>query len=109
MEGIKGENAPNYREVVCKATVHQWLYANYGNPRICEGVKGMECRGSTWYDWALKTGKQYIRDRNNFLRLCRSCHRRYDLTPSKIKQAIKNLKLYSPHYGTKRKQFMGEV
>jgi hypothetical protein len=95
MEGIKGENAPNYRKVVCKSTVHRWLEVNYGKDKICEGD---DCRGNaTWYDWALKRGKKYERIRSNFMRLCRSCHRRYDLTPQKKKQAIKNLILHNPY------------
>lgn len=40
---------------------------------------------------ALKRNLKYERNRNNFLRLCRSCHRRYDLTKDKLKQAIQNL------------------
>lgn len=89
MAGIKGEDAPNYRKVVGKSQVHKWLDVNYGKPFRCENKK-CEHR-SIWFDWALKTGKQYERNRDNFLRLCRSCHRRYDLTPEKKKQAMKNL------------------
>ena len=89
LEGIKGEDAPNYRQVVGKSQVHRWLDVHYGRPKTCEGT---DCRGTaTWYDWALKTGMDYERKRENFLRLCRSCHRRYDLTEPKREQAIKNL------------------
>ena len=91
LRGIKGENAPNYKKVVGKSQVHHWLGVHYGKPRICEDKK---CDGRTkerYFDWALKTGYKYERKRENFLRMCRSCHRRYDLTPEKRKQAIKNL------------------
>lgn len=89
LEGIKGANAPNYRKVVGKSQVHKWLEVHYGKDNICEGI---DCRGiATWYDWALKKGRTYKRDRDNFLRLCRSCHRRYDLTREKKRQAIENL------------------
>jgi hypothetical protein len=99
LEGIKGENAPNYRETVTQNTVHHWLNVNYGKPKTCEGV---DCRGTaTWYDWALITGKQYERKRENFMRLCRSCHRRYDLTPEKKLQAIKNLIKHNPYANKK--------
>lgn len=89
MEGIKGENAPNYKKVVGKSQVHRWMDKHYGRPQVCE----MEncSRKCIWFDWALKTGKKYERDKDNFLRLCRSCHRRYDLTPEKRRQAMKNL------------------
>lgn len=84
-----GKNAPNWKEKVCKTAVHQWLTRTYGKPRPCEGK---DCRGNAaWYDWALKKGCKYEKKRRNFMRLCRSCHRRYDLTPAKIKKGIKNL------------------
>src|SRR3990167_6620724 len=87
--GIKGENAPNYKKIVGKSQVHKWLDTHYGKTKVCEGVK---CKGkSSVYDWALKTGFAYERNRDNFLRLCRSCHRKYDFTPSKKIQAMKNL------------------
>lgn len=89
LAGIKGKNAPNYKKVVGKSQVHRWLYVHYGSPKICE-MKG--CKGkSQWFDWAKKTDYDYERNINNFLRLCRKCHRKYDLTPKKAKQAIKNL------------------
>jgi hypothetical protein len=82
---IQAQEAPNYREVVGKSQVHKWMDTHYGKPRICEGK---DCRGNaTWYDWALKKDCEYKRDKNNFLRLCRSCHRRYDMTPEKAKFA----------------------
>lgn len=89
MEGIKGENAPNWKKEVGKSQVHKWLDSNFGKPKICENIN---CKKkSNWYDWALKKGKIYTRDRDNFLRLCRSCHRIYDLDDKKKEQAIKNL------------------
>lgn len=99
--GIRGENAPNWKNVVGKSQVHKWLVVHFGNPKVCEGL---ECtKKATWFDWALKTGKQYERNRENFIRLCRSCHRRYDMTPEKRNQAINNLKKFNPYYGTERK------
>jgi len=87
--GIKGKDAPNYKKIVGESQVHKWLGINFGKEKNCEGK---DCRkNSIWYDWALKKGKKYERKRKNFLRLCRSCHRRYDLTDKKINQAIKNL------------------
>ncbi|MEK6884929.1 MAG: hypothetical protein AABY22_35185 [Nanoarchaeota archaeon] len=89
MEGVKGENAPNWKRIVGKSQVHKWLDVNYGKLRTCEGN---DCRKKSFtYEWCLKTGFKYERKRENFLRLCRSCHRRYDLTEEKKKQAIKNL------------------
>lgn len=107
LEGIKGEKAPNYRKVVGKRHVHDWLTVHYGNIKECEGK---DCKGkSRWYDWALKKGKKYERNRGNFLRLCRSCHRKYDMTPEKMKQAVSNLRKFNPYYGTERKNMARTV
>lgn len=92
LEGVKGETAPGYKRIVGKSQVHKWMDVHYGQDKICEGAPGIKCRGkATVYDWALKKGYEYERKRENFLRLCRSCHRRYDLTEEKKKQAIENL------------------
>lgn len=103
LKGIKGENAPNYKKVVGKSQAHKWLGVHYKKDKCCENPFG-DCRATkdTWYDWALKKGRKYLRKRENYLILCRSCHRRYDLKKQKKLQAIKNLKLYNPYYGTKR-------
>lgn len=72
--------------------VHRWINLHFGSPKICENPN---CeRKSNWFDWCLKTGKKYERKRENFLRMCRRCHRRYDLTPRKRLLAIKNLTWY---------------
>ena len=77
------------KEVVTKRQIHDWMDVNYGQPKVCEGK---DCRkNSTHYDWAVVHGKPYDRKRENFLRLCRSCHRRYDMTPEKKLQAVRNL------------------
>lgn len=67
-----------------KATIqvkHQYLRSHYGKPDHCVHP---ECKGkSKWFDWALKTGHEYTNDPKDYLWLCRSCHRKYDLTPEK--------------------------
>ena len=58
--------------------IHHWLSFNFGKPEICENKK---CLGiGKRYEWALKKDKGYDFKRNNFIRLCASCHRKYDLT-----------------------------
>src|SRR5258708_36840637 len=94
-------NKNAWKKKVCDEYTHTWLYRNYGRPQECEGKN---CRKtSSLYEWALKKGKSYDRKRKTFLRLCRSCHRRYDMTEEKRKKAIKNLKLFNPYYGKKIK------
>lgn len=54
--------------------VHLWIRRAYGRPQFCE-----HCRTSArrMYHWANRTGK-YLRDREDWLRLCVPCHRKYD-------------------------------
>lgn len=53
---------------------HTWVRKNYGEIRECE-----DCLTKTaiTYDWANISGK-YIRKRNDWKRLCRKCHRKFD-------------------------------
>jgi hypothetical protein len=111
LKGIRDKKAPNYKKKVGKSQVHKWLSVHYGKPQICEiGKCTME---SKVYDWALKKGRTYLRKRDSFLRLCRSCHRRYDLTPQKRLQAIKNLikhsKFQNENSYAKYKKLVGRV
>src|SRR3990167_8451284 len=78
----KGDNAG-------KTAKHKWLYKHFGRPQICENKS---CAGnSNFFEWCLKKGKEYSHERNDYLRLCRSCHRRYDMDEEKKRKAIKNL------------------
>ncbi len=71
----KGENAG----YVAK---HNWMRQWYGVPKLCEHCKKVNCKR---YDWANISGK-YLRNRKDWLRLCSSCHKIYDL--KKIKNRI---------------------
>ncbi len=57
---------------------HMWLNLHFAKSGICEhckkqvGTKKPKCT-----DWANISGN-YLRDRADFLELCRSCHRLYD-------------------------------
>jgi len=67
--------------------IHKWLAKTYGRPTLCENI---ECNGfSITYHWALKRGYEYQRKRKNFLMLCASCHKKYDITD----QVRRNLSL----------------
>lgn len=58
--------------------VHRWLERNFGKANLCEKI---DCeKKSNSFDWALLQGKKYERNRDNFWKLCRSCHKKYDIT-----------------------------
>ena len=73
---LKGEKHFNWKEKPTYGIVHYWLRTNYGNANRCEGPK---CNGkSKVFEWSLIKGKSYVRSRENFWQLCRSCHTKYD-------------------------------
>ena len=57
--------------------VHIWMRKEFGTPDTCEhcGRSGLQGR---LINWANVSGK-YKRDRTDWLRLCASCHKKYDL------------------------------
>ncbi len=54
---------------------HSWMRRWHGIPKKCEHCKKINCKR---YNWANISGK-YLRDRNDWFRLCSSCHKIYDL------------------------------
>ena len=65
------------------------MEVNYGKESKCENPN---CEGkSNFYEWCKKRGCEHERNRNNYMRLCRSCHRKYDMTTEKMVKAIENL------------------
>lgn len=60
------------------ARIHYWLRLNFGHANKCES---QTCKGiSKSFGWALLHGKKYEKVRENYIRLCKSCHSIYDLT-----------------------------
>lgn len=56
--------------------LHTWISRLYGPASRCEN-RSCEGKGKR-YEWANISG-EYRRDRNDFLELCSSCHRRWDI------------------------------
>lgn len=55
--------------------IHKWIESRFGKPRKCEICKSTKKRK---YEWA-SIDHRYKRDRLNFMRLCTSCHRKWDI------------------------------
>lgn len=71
----------NSEELRNYSNVHQWLRNHHGKASKCENP---ECVGkSIKYSWALIKGKNYEKNKNNFMQLCYSCHVKYDSSPDK--------------------------
>lgn len=63
----KGEDAA-YR------SIHSWVMRHRGQPSLCKKCGTTEAKR---FDWANISGT-YKRDLDDYVRLCRSCHRKYD-------------------------------
>lgn len=63
--------------------LHQWIRKTLGVANKCENreeqVLKFKCRNKTnFFEWANKSKKYSNRNREDWLQLCRSCHRLYD-------------------------------
>ena len=63
----KGDNA-------CYTSKHQWVYRHFGTPSKCEFCGTDHAKR---FDWANVSGK-YIREKTDWIRLCKSCHTNFD-------------------------------
>lgn len=55
-------------------TLHRWVAQNKGRPKKCEHCGTTKKKV---YDWA-NADHKYARNLDDYIRLCRSCHRKYD-------------------------------
>lgn len=73
----KGEKSRNWKgDKVTYSGIHQWIRRNLGLPEICEFCGKNGLRGKKIH-WANKD-HQYRRNLNDYIRLCISCHQKYD-------------------------------
>jgi len=77
----KGEKASYFSK-------HIWVNHWKGSPKICEICGTTTAKR---YEWANISG-EYKRDLNDYIRLCASCHRNFDMTDEKRKKLILNFK-----------------
>lgn len=70
------ERNPNWKgDDAKKIAKHFWVYTHKGRPSKCEHCKTTRAKV---YDWA-NVDHQYKRNLSDYIRLCRRCHRRYDI------------------------------
>ncbi len=70
-----GEDSPNWKgENVGKTALHNWVQKHLGKPSLCEHCETTKAKQ---FDWANKS-QEYQRDLSDWIRLCRSCHAKYD-------------------------------
>lgn len=82
----KGQNNPFWKgDAVGYHGIHIWIRKQRGRPSYCEHCQKTD--EAAKYQWANKSG-QYKRDVNDWLRLCLSCHKKYDLTEKQSNRII---------------------
>lgn len=77
---LRKDNAPQWKGVKASyISKHWWNIKWWGNPKRCEhcGLKGRRINGHWNIDWANISGT-YLRERSDWLGLCRKCHIKYD-------------------------------
>lgn len=85
---IQKEKHPNWKgDNASYFAIHAWLLREYGKANKCENLSckypRKNANGSLLlkpkrFEWALIHGCHYQHNRNNYMMLCASCHRKYD-------------------------------
>ena len=69
--------------------LHNWIRKSYGKATKCENS---QCLGkSKQYQWALRQSRKYSRKVRDYIQLCRSCHRKMDITVETRKKISNSL------------------
>lgn len=90
----RDEKSPNWKgDRVGKAALHNWVERKLGKPKKCANC---ETTDSQFFDWA-NISQEYKRDLTDWIRLCRTCHAKFDyktkLTKWRMKVKEKGWKL----------------
>ena len=69
--------------------VHDWINRHYGKANKCENPSCKQV--SSTHEYCLRKGMAHDRNIKNYIQLCRSCHRKYDMTPKQKEVSAKHL------------------
>ena len=78
---LKGAKNPSWKgDKANYISFHTWLRRNFGKANKCEAsLIGAICSNKfKTFQWALLKGKEHQHQRENYIQLCQSCHKRYD-------------------------------
>lgn len=88
LRGLKETPWAKRKGTVNYESVHRWLHYNFGKADKCENKGCVYPRENLAhviltapkkFTWALLHRKKYEKVRSNFIMLCMSCHKRYDI------------------------------
>lgn len=79
--------------------LHRRIISRYGLASKCESL---DCthKNAKRFEWALKKGRQYSDNPDDYIQLCCSCHRKYDFN-EEIRTKLKRKKLGDLHNKSK--------
>lgn len=86
----RDSESPNWKgDKVSKGALHDWVKLNLGKPKKCQHCRTTKAKK---FEWANKSQK-YKRDLGDWLRLCTTCHLKYDRKTRfpKWKKAVEKL------------------
>lgn len=84
-EVLRGDKHQNWKgESVNRVSKHAYLINNYGTASVCDNrekqIFEFKCNGKyNKFDYAIKHNTEYSKNIDDYYRLCRSCHKKYDL------------------------------
>lgn len=86
-KGMKESENPNWKgDKAGYGAIHDWLKLYFGKPKFCEHCGTKTAKK---YEWA-NISKKYKRSRQDWLRLCTSCHHKYDGSRKKMWETRRN-------------------
>lgn len=79
-------------------SVHKWLARHFIKSKKCD-----HCGSPKFIEWALKKGEKHDHNRDSYLCLCSSCHKKYDYTSERKKKLSISLKkvVHTPEWNRK--------
>lgn len=75
-QNVTGDKNHNWKgSEASYSAKHMWVKYHFGKPQVCQQCNTTMER---MYHWA-NISKKYLRQRDDWLRLCVPCHKKYDL------------------------------
>lgn len=85
--------------------IHQLLRYHHGLAKKCDMCGCEGTRRRRWnIEWALKKGRKYSLDINDYMQLCSSCHRKYDFTEEQ-REKLRRINIGSKNRNKPIKQY----
>lgn len=101
ISGIKGAANPMWKgDKAGYRALHYWLIRARGPAVKCE-LCGKEKTTPKSVQWA-NVSRSYLRDVDDWISLCASCHTQYDMTPEVLNKLRENIKKAQEFQRTRR-------